>query len=1583
MSKIATPPSQQGSKSTTPANANANVASASSTSSSAWARGPPSASNPASAVQSGANSPALQQNNSALPNGVNANGAPAPATSSGGPAPVPISSAAGGHSRKSSMLVGGGMDIKRSNIAFGTVDHPNAMLSSSPAAPSTTGAHLADAVKSFGSLAADASSDPDAVKTRRQSSLGPSAATSPIPGAGPSKPLDMHALFAGKPKQGPSPGPSGISPPQGGPVPPAHDRRQSMGQGQPGFQPGPNGMGGNSPYAGPAHLRPPVGGMPNQARSPNLGQGMVPGQFNPTGVPTQVQQGFRPPQGGMPQQQAPIRPNGVGPQGMPRPGMMMGPGGMSAYGMHPGPQGPGYPMMQYPPQQGYYPGYNPYEQQQYGQQWNPQQHPQGQQQYNNVSYNPGQQQQAGPMSPRASQGQLSANQSPLPPSANLPSSGGASPVPTPPSRPPSLMSGQPTPSNASAASMPVTPQRGMPPVFTPGHAQSPSTSAFPPSLSTTAPTFTPRRSAAIKISRPDGTAMDLKDVVKANVKSGSSAPSSGAGTPELPSEAQVEAPKKKPTLPVIVRIESEDQKKKRLAEEADRERIKQTEAQEEKERQERKERKAKEEQERKAKEEAEKAEKEKAEAEAKAKEAAEAEKRKVEEALAAEQAAAEKLAAEKTAVAKAEKEASEQAEKDKAAAVAAAEEAREKADEQRRALLTPATSAPGSPLASPALAGLPAKPVAAINGAARRGPPSSLDVKTASPSAGQDSPSASSSSLNTAKPIEDLSSIVYPGSTKSPIPQLNVGAEPGKFRYDRDFLMQFMNVCREKPESLPPLEEIGLEADASSGFGGRGGRGGRSSMGPSNRNGGAATGLGIGGINRPAFPGQGMGTFGMGQFGSGSGSLRGTTSEQRYQAALRGGAMGRTPSQGGPGGLPGMGGLPPMGPSTSRSGANRGSQRGTKRAPQDPRANMAHEPPAAPLQISGNAWTRTRLGGDDEGSPAFIERKVKALLNKLTQEKFDGISKQILEWANKSQNETDGMTLKLVIKLIFEKATDEAHWSAMYAKLCRMLMTELDPNVTEVIDSKPVTGGTLFRKYLLGRCQMDFEAGWKAREDTAVAAAAKSEEDKERLAKQAQQESEKEQASEKEGNAEAEAVMMSDEYYAAQKAKRRGLGLVQLIGELYKLEMVSKGVIRTCLIRLLGNVVDPDEEDIESTSKLLTTIGEAYDKAAPENMNTVFERLNLVINSDSISSRIKFMIMDVIEMRRNGWRSRNKQAGVMTIAEIHQQAAQEKAASAAAAAQQSISRGGSRTGHSRRDGPQPGEWQSVTANPRAGLGRPADFSNIGRNMSSAGMPSAPTFGPSSVFAKKGKAGSAGAVTPPLSRQPSSANMFSALNDATEGAPAERRTSADAGEPAPQRKRLQLAPRTKPLPGDGEEDKEGEEGEEEDEEEAEESAEKSMTEGAAKEKITRDMKELWGEKDQGGSRDADDIAEYFKALPEEFRTLLAERLVEDVFRIAKLSDAQVVARGWKASLDASATSAETLRVALEKRIGTLDDESIDYPSAYKAVAHLIRAIALSPEEIEALGDKIDVYGEPRITPKDKLNKALGQVDEDSA
>ncbi|KAF8608085.1 ARM repeat-containing protein [Ceratobasidium sp. AG-I] len=71
------------------------------------------------------------------------------------------------------------------------------------------------------------------------------------------------------------------------------------------------------------------------------------------------------------------------------------------------------------------------------------------------------------------------------------------------------------------------------------------------------------------------------------------------------------------------------------------------------------------------------------------------------------------------------------------------------------------------------------------------------------------------SALASARAIQDLSTVPYPEAIKRLDPELNIGATPGKFRYSRDFLLQFMNVCKKRPDSLVPLDAIGLDPNTA------------------------------------------------------------------------------------------------------------------------------------------------------------------------------------------------------------------------------------------------------------------------------------------------------------------------------------------------------------------------------------------------------------------------------------------------------------------------------------------------------------------------------------------------------------------------------------------------------------------------------------------------------------------------------------------------------------------------------------------------------------------------------------------------
>ena len=213
-------------------------------------------------------------------------------------------------------------------------------------------------------------------------------------------------------------------------------------------------------------------------------------------------------------------------------------------------------------------------------------------------------------------------------------------------------------------------------------------------------------------------------------------------------------------------------------------------------------------------------------------------------------------------------------------------------------------------------------------------------------------------------------------------------------------------------------------------------------------------------------------------------------------------------------------------------------------------------------------------------------------------------------------------------------------------------------------DGKPIAGGQLFRKYLLNRCQENFERGWVAKEATAAAAATKALEDKAVKA-----------ANEKRDEQKEEHALYSEGYYAAQKTKRRRLGLIRFIGELFKLKMLTERIMHGCVQKLLANVDNPEEEDIESLCKLLSTVGGILDTPkARAHMDVYFSRMEEKLTKNPhVTARMQFMLQasvfishcnmyltaflqDVLELRERKWVSRgaHAMAAPTTLAQVHE-----------------------------------------------------------------------------------------------------------------------------------------------------------------------------------------------------------------------------------------------------------------------------------------------------------------------------------------
>ena len=508
---------------------------------------------------------------------------------------------------------------------------------------------------------------------------------------------------------------------------------------------------------------------------------------------------------------------------------------------------------------------------------------------------------------------------------------------------------------------------------------------------------------------------------------------------------------------------------------------------------------------------------------------------------------------------------------------------------------------------------------------AQKHKPASLVIPT-SKTVEPDQPSAALKSLLSARKLASLNDVQYPSAINSPNPALNSSAPPGHFRYDRSFLMQFQKAYKEAPSEGWATKVKSTVGDTSAEPGSASARSASGRGGP----------VGMG-SRQPSLAGrpQTMGQFGAGAPAGGRTLPPGTTSQARFAASNNAMNIGRGAMtnplqnivQGRPGGFPmqmgaGMIRTPsstnmhpqsPRGNPSQRGNPSRTSK-GGKRENEKDNKSMPLTAGAAlkPIEISATGWKPSSVGrtssmagptpgGDGLMPPDVVQKKVKSQLNKMTPSNFDKISSQILEIVGQSKHESDGRTLRQVIQLTFEKATDEAHWAEMYANFCKRMQENMSPEIKDEDikkDGRPVVGGALFRKYLLNRCQAEFERGWKANlpEEGSV-----------------------------------EAKLMSEEYYVAAAAKRRGLGLVRFIGELYKLGMLTERIMHECVKKLVDYEGIPDEAEVESLTSLLKTIGLNLDSAPdPRNrkaMDAYFARIIAMMETDGLPSRLRFMLM--------------------------------------------------------------------------------------------------------------------------------------------------------------------------------------------------------------------------------------------------------------------------------------------------------------------------------------------------------------------
>uniref|UniRef100_A0A672M2U8 Eukaryotic translation initiation factor 4 gamma 3 n=1 Tax=Sinocyclocheilus grahami TaxID=75366 RepID=A0A672M2U8_SINGR len=397
------------------------------------------------------------------------------------------------------------------------------------------------------------------------------------------------------------------------------------------------------------------------------------------------------------------------------------------------------------------------------------------------------------------------------------------------------------------------------------------------------------------------------------------------------------------------------------------------------------------------------------------------------------------------------------------------------------------------------------------------------------------------------------------------------------------------------------------------------------------------------------------------------------------------------------------------------------------------------------LKKAENAWKPGMKKENVTDDPEALKtqelfRKVRSILNKLTPQMFHQLMKQVTDLTINTEER-----LKGVIDLVFEKAIDEPSFSVAYANMCRCLATLKVPTA-----DKPNTTVN-FRKLLLNRCQKEFE---RDKVDDVVL------ERKQKELDSATSPTEREKLQE-------ELEETKD------KARRRSTGNIKFIGELFKLKMLTEPIMHDCVVKLLKN---HDGESLECLCRLLTTIGKDLDfeKAKPR-MDQYFNQMEKIVKERKTSSRIRFMLQDVIDLRLHNWVSRRVDQGPKTIEQIHKEAKLEEQEEQRKVHQQLLSKDIKRRPGENQRSQREETWNTVPTTKNSRTIDPTKIPKISKPQIDEKIQLGPR---AQINWIKGSSGGAKASDPELTRSASSTlNRYSALQSSTsQPSPAPAQTS---------------------------------------------------------------------------------------------------------------------------------------------------------------------------------------------------------------
>jgi len=289
---------------------------------------------------------------------------------------------------------------------------------------------------------------------------------------------------------------------------------------------------------------------------------------------------------------------------------------------------------------------------------------------------------------------------------------------------------------------------------------------------------------------------------------------------------------------------------------------------------------------------------------------------------------------------------------------------------------------------------------------------------------------------------------------------------------------------------------------------------------------------------------------------------------------------------------------------------------------------------------SDNPWT---FGVAPSSKKDKLFKKLTGVLNKMTPEKFDRISRQSMDIVNEFAATKDEM--EDILGLILKFGIKQPAFCNQYAKLCHHLHEHLSK--------------------LALICEYDWIANDNDISSTFRRMVIKQTNDLFTQHKEHSPKVEPTMTDGKDGK-EPRPLSMDPEDVELRKAKRKDafFAVMVLVAALYNVDLIKKslvykGVMEVYLPKTGETDIPLSSVDVEGICRLFKTCGKKLDGESSKHVDRYLGRL--VVQSKKFDFRTKVLVDEVSEMRGKRWEARLKKEVAQTLEQIHEKFEKEQA----------------------------------------------------------------------------------------------------------------------------------------------------------------------------------------------------------------------------------------------------------------------------------------------------------------------------------